>query len=210
MAEARKTLPKVLRQWGHDSIMMEASATGTGAVETPHEGRLYAEFLAKNRGKFDGVILSLPNFGDETGAVAALERRRCADLHPGLSGRTGQDGAGGAPRCLLRQVLDYGCLLAERCQVHHPQTAYRRPHQRPLQGKYRLFRQRLPGLERHEEHGRRRHRRAHHRFQDRAIDEVALQRNGITMETFDLLDVYCAMNKLSSRRQSLQGQEPSC
>ena len=73
--------------------MLDADATRYGAVETPREGEVYANFLRANRGKFGGVILCLPNFGDETGAVAALQGRRRADPDPGLSGRAGQDGA---------------------------------------------------------------------------------------------------------------------
>jgi len=72
-AEAREELPKVLEAAGHEYIILDADATRYGAVETPREGELYANFLAENRGKFDGVILSLPNFGDENGAVAALK-----------------------------------------------------------------------------------------------------------------------------------------
>jgi len=34
---------------------------------------VYANFLQQHRGDYDGVILCLPNFGDETGAVAALQ-----------------------------------------------------------------------------------------------------------------------------------------
>jgi L-fucose isomerase-like protein len=41
-------------------------------VETREQGLKYAEFLKKHRGQYDGVILCLPNFGDETGAVSAL------------------------------------------------------------------------------------------------------------------------------------------
>jgi L-fucose isomerase-like protein len=74
IAEARETLPRVLKEMGHDSLILEADATRYGAVETPAEGAKYAEFLAKNKGKFGGVILCLPNFGDETGAVAALKQ----------------------------------------------------------------------------------------------------------------------------------------
>lgn len=73
MDSARHDLPRVLKSMGHDSIMLDKSATRHGAVETPREGEIYADFLRRNRGKFDGVILSLPNFGDETGAVAALK-----------------------------------------------------------------------------------------------------------------------------------------
>jgi L-fucose isomerase-like protein len=72
IAQAREELPRVLKSWGHEVIMLEESATRYGAVETSREGEIYANFLRENRGKFDGVILCLPNFGDETGAVAAL------------------------------------------------------------------------------------------------------------------------------------------
>jgi L-fucose isomerase-like protein len=71
---ARKDMKDVLTALGHETIMMDADATRHGAVETPEEGRLYADFLAKNRGRFDGVILCLPNFGDENGAAEALRK----------------------------------------------------------------------------------------------------------------------------------------
>ena len=47
--------------------------TRYGAVETIQEAALYANFLQENRGKFDGVILSLPNFGDEKGVADTLQ-----------------------------------------------------------------------------------------------------------------------------------------
>ncbi len=71
--EAREELPLVLKGLGHETLMMEEGATRHGAVETAREGKRFARFLEQNRGKFGGVILCLPNFGDETGAVAALK-----------------------------------------------------------------------------------------------------------------------------------------
>ncbi len=44
-----------------------------GRWKPREEGEVYANFLRANRGKFGGVIVCLPNFGDETGAVAALQ-----------------------------------------------------------------------------------------------------------------------------------------
>ncbi|WP_346857939.1 hypothetical protein [uncultured Draconibacterium sp.] len=73
IAEARTELTDVLNKLGYNSIMMDAELTRYGAVESPQEGKLYAKFLEENKGKFDGVILCLPNFGDETGAISALE-----------------------------------------------------------------------------------------------------------------------------------------
>lgn len=70
---ARHELKESLEKIGHKIIMLDEQATRFGAVETPKEGQVYANFLDRNKGKFGGVILSLPNFGDETGAVSALK-----------------------------------------------------------------------------------------------------------------------------------------
>ncbi len=73
IAEARGEMQQVLNHLGYGALLMDAGATRNGAVETVAEGRKFAGFLADNRGAYDGVILCLPNFGDETGAVAALQ-----------------------------------------------------------------------------------------------------------------------------------------
>jgi len=72
-ASARQEMRKVLEGLGHKVLMLDENATRYGAVETPEEGRLYADFLQQHRGEFGGVVLCLPNFGDETGAVSALK-----------------------------------------------------------------------------------------------------------------------------------------
>ncbi len=73
IAGARQEMKCELNALGHDVLMLDESATRYGAVETPLEGEAYARFLHENRGKYEGVIVCLPNFGDETGAVAALQ-----------------------------------------------------------------------------------------------------------------------------------------
>jgi L-fucose isomerase-like protein len=73
IVSAREEMARVLQGLGHDVLMLDAEATRYGAVETVREGEVYARFLQENRGKFGGVILCLPNFGDENGAVAALK-----------------------------------------------------------------------------------------------------------------------------------------
>jgi L-fucose isomerase-like protein len=52
---------------------MDAGVTRYDAIEGTADGVKYAQFLKANRGNYDGVILCLPNFGDETGAIAALQ-----------------------------------------------------------------------------------------------------------------------------------------
>ena len=70
---ARRELAKALSAQGHRAILLSRGSTRHDAVGSPKEGRVYEEFLAAHRGEIDGVILSLPNFGDENGAVVALK-----------------------------------------------------------------------------------------------------------------------------------------
>ena len=64
IAEARNKLALACEKNGYGYIMMDEALTRYGAVETISEGKLFAKFLEDNKGKYDGVILSLPNFGD--------------------------------------------------------------------------------------------------------------------------------------------------
>jgi L-fucose isomerase-like protein len=73
LEESLNELLNSLKALGHTTIMPDYNLTANGAIETPSEGKMFAEFLRDNYGRYDGVILSLPNFGDETGAVAALQ-----------------------------------------------------------------------------------------------------------------------------------------
>lgn len=72
IADARRDLIAACRAAGYNTLVMEEERTRYGAVETIAEGREFAKFLEAHRGEYDGVILSLPNFGDENGAVVAL------------------------------------------------------------------------------------------------------------------------------------------
>jgi len=72
IAGARKEISDVLNSLGIETLMLPEDATRYGAVETAAEGRVYARFLEEHKGEYDGVVLSLPNFGDENGASEAL------------------------------------------------------------------------------------------------------------------------------------------
>ncbi len=72
IADARKEMIEAVLKNGFDYICMDEEKTRYGAVETRKEGQQYAKFLEENKGKFDGVILCMPNFSDENGAAEAL------------------------------------------------------------------------------------------------------------------------------------------
>lgn len=73
IAGARQEMTEACRKNGYDYIIMDESLTRYGAVETIKEGKLYAEFLEAHKGEYDGIILCLPNFGDENGAAVAFK-----------------------------------------------------------------------------------------------------------------------------------------
>ena len=72
IAGARNDMIKAVTDAGHEALVMDESATRYGAVETRDEGLVYASWLKSHEGEYDGVILCMPIFIDENGAVAAL------------------------------------------------------------------------------------------------------------------------------------------
>lgn len=70
---ARSDMVKAVTDAGFDYLIMDENATRYGAVETRDEGRKYAAWLKSHEGEFDGVILCMPIFVDENGAVEALK-----------------------------------------------------------------------------------------------------------------------------------------
>lgn len=70
---AREEMGKAVKDAGFDYIAMDPAATRFGGIETREEGVLYAEWLKKHQGQYDGVIFSMPIFADENGAITALQ-----------------------------------------------------------------------------------------------------------------------------------------
>ena len=73
IAGAREEVSAAVKNAGYEYLIPDADMTRYGAVETREEGWAYAEWLKSHKGEYDGVIMSLPNFSDENGAIAALQ-----------------------------------------------------------------------------------------------------------------------------------------
>jgi len=70
--EGRETILRVLKQEGFDVVALSPQSTALGTVETFGDARKCAELFKKHREKIDGVLVTLPNFGDERGVADAL------------------------------------------------------------------------------------------------------------------------------------------
>ena len=73
IAGARVDMIKAVTDAGYDYLVMDENLTRYGAVETRDEGRLYHDWLKSHEGEYDGVILCMPIFIDENGAITALQ-----------------------------------------------------------------------------------------------------------------------------------------
>ncbi|MBN2820895.1 MAG: fucose isomerase, partial [Bacteroidales bacterium] len=70
--DARKVLLKKMETWGYNYIILPTEETPTGNIETYQDAKKCAALFSANRDKINGVIIVLPNFGDELGVVNTL------------------------------------------------------------------------------------------------------------------------------------------
>ncbi len=77
VAEARTDLVKLFAELGLKAIMLDPAETKLGGVETHTDARKCAELFRRHRDEIGGVLIVLPNFGDEKGVADTL---KLADL----------------------------------------------------------------------------------------------------------------------------------
>lgn len=193
LMSAREEMAAVMKKLGHDAIMLDAAATRNGAVETVAEGAKYAKFLKENEGKFDGVILSLPNFGDENGAVAALKNANVPILVQAYPDELDKM----APELRRDSFCGKMSIMDVFAQNDIPFTALKPHTVSPTTDAFAAqidYFDRVCRVVKKMDNlvvgaiGARTT-----AFKTVRIDELALQKNGITMETFDLSEVAARM-----------------
>jgi L-fucose isomerase-like protein len=74
--EGRDQITQVLTKAGIDCVVMSPEESKYGAVETHDEAKRCAELFRKNSNRIDGVIVTLPNFGDERAIADTLRLAR--------------------------------------------------------------------------------------------------------------------------------------
>jgi L-fucose isomerase-like protein len=208
MASARQETVKILKGLGYETLILDAGATQYGAVETVDEGRTYARFLKDNEGRFDGIILFLPNFGDENGAVAALRDAQVpifVQAYPDeldkMSMETRRDAF-----CGKLSIMDVFYQNNIKFTSLKPHTVA--PASKTYAENIDYFDRvcRIVKAMKHMVVGAIGARTT--AFKTVRIDEMALQRNGITMETFDFSDVFYRMEKV--REDSGSFKDKAC
>lgn len=74
--KGREAILRELRAMGHKTVALGTDETAYGAVETRADAVQCAALLEKHRDAIDGVIVTLPNFGDERAVAETLRLAR--------------------------------------------------------------------------------------------------------------------------------------
>jgi L-fucose isomerase-like protein len=70
--KGRKTILSVLKEEGFEAVVLGPKETHYGSVETWADAKKCADLFKGHRDKIDGVLVTLPNFGDERGVADAI------------------------------------------------------------------------------------------------------------------------------------------
>ena len=68
----RATILKVLEEEGIQAIILDKDATKAGSVLTMNNSQMYADLFKAHRDEIDGVLVTLPNFGEERAIANTL------------------------------------------------------------------------------------------------------------------------------------------
>ena len=70
--DGREEILAILKKEGFDPICLSPADTKFGTVETFADSTACAELFRRNADKIDGILVTLPNFGDERGVANAI------------------------------------------------------------------------------------------------------------------------------------------
>ncbi|HET7105085.1 MAG TPA: L-fucose/L-arabinose isomerase family protein [Terracidiphilus sp.] len=77
ITEARRDLTRLFAELSIEPVWLEAKDSKLGAVETWSDAQKCGELFRRNRERLDGILVCLPNFGDERGVADSI---RLADV----------------------------------------------------------------------------------------------------------------------------------
>jgi L-fucose isomerase-like protein len=73
VSEGRREILDVLAELGVEAVILGEADTKLGAVETWEDARRCAELFKAHRDRIDGILIVLPNFGDERGIADTIK-----------------------------------------------------------------------------------------------------------------------------------------
>ncbi|MFX0011839.1 MAG: L-fucose/L-arabinose isomerase family protein, partial [Candidatus Hermodarchaeota archaeon] len=71
--EGRDEIIEVMNELGYKYVILDENSTQFGVVETYEDAKKCAELFKAHKEEISGIVIILPNFGDEKGAVGAIK-----------------------------------------------------------------------------------------------------------------------------------------
>lgn len=203
ISSARREMKQAVENAGYGVLMMDENATRYGAVETREEGLIYADWLKSHTGEFDGVILCMPIFIDENGAMMALRDAGVPILMQAYPDEIGKmDFAHRRDAfCGKFSVTD----VFEQCRI--PYTVFKPHVVHPLSPEFRQNLRDFAAVCR-VVNGMKRFNLGcigarTTAFKTVRFDEIAMQRHGINVESFDLSELIAKVGLLKDEDESV-------
>ncbi|HSV86592.1 MAG TPA: L-fucose/L-arabinose isomerase family protein [Levilinea sp.] len=73
ISEGRRDLIQLFREMNIEAVMLDDTETKHGSVETYAHAKACAELFRKHASRIEGILVCLPNFGDEKGVADAIK-----------------------------------------------------------------------------------------------------------------------------------------
>lgn len=207
--DGREEMKQAVERAGYRCLMMEESATRYGAVETREEGSIFAQWLEEHRGEYDGVICCMPIFIDENGDVTALQDAGVPILMQAYPDELG--------KLDFKHRRDAFCGKFSVTDVFYqyqiPFTVMKPHVVHPLSAEFAQNLQDFAAICR-VVNGMKRFTLGcigtrTTAFKTVRFDELAMQRHGITVESFDLSEVFYKVRQMADNAPEVLAKEES-
>ena len=73
VSEARKDILALFKEMNIEAVMLGENETKLGSVETYAHAKACADLFKANRDRIEGILVVLPNFGDEKGVADTIK-----------------------------------------------------------------------------------------------------------------------------------------
>lgn len=199
ISEGRKDILELLAEYKIRPIILDEDASKLGAVETWQDAKKCAELFKQHRDEIDGILVCLPNFGDEKGVaetiklsglqVPILVQAYPDDLNQLIPSRRRDAFCGKISVCNNLYQYGYGYTVTELHTVHPKSPSFRADLQK-FMGVCRVVKglrnARLGAI------GAR-----PNAFNTTRYSEKLLQAFGMSVQTVDLTDIFGPARKLA-------------
>ncbi len=206
ITEGRNDILALFREMDIESVILEENDTKLGSVETYTHAKQCAELFKKHRDRIDGILITLPNFGDEKGIADTI---KLSGLNVPILVQAYPDNL---KECNIERRRDAFCGKISACGnlrqygITYSLTQEHTVH--PFSESFKRDLEKFAGICRVVKGIRNARVGAigarPNAFNTVRFSEIILQQSGISINTIDLSEVYGTMQKITTTDDRVQ------